>query len=91
MIIKLLIRHEGYLPGWPHVALHHPREKWEYEADQRHADMVVEALGLGAANGVATPGEIEKNWEEEQNNILLQSEKASKFRSIPRMSKTLRM
>ena len=28
----------------------------EYEADQRHADLVVSELGLGDAKGVTTPG-----------------------------------
>ena len=28
----------------------------QYEADQRHADIVVEQLGLGNAKGVSTPG-----------------------------------
>ena len=30
---------------------------WEYEADQRHADLIVKALGVEEAKGVSTPGE----------------------------------
>ena len=33
---------------------------WEYEPDQRHAEMVINALGLEEANEVSTPGEEDK-------------------------------
>ena len=32
-------------------------EGWEYEADQRHAEILVERLGMKEARAVATPGE----------------------------------
>jgi len=57
-------------------------EGWEYEPDQRHADIVVESLGLGSANATTLPGEDEKKWEEEENNELLDAAKAARFRSI---------
>ena len=37
---------------------------WFYEADQRHAELIVKALNLEGAKGVATPGEEEKPWKE---------------------------
>ena len=37
------------------------------EADQRHADIIIERMNLKGANGVKTPGEDEKSWEEEIN------------------------
>ena len=37
-------------------------EGWEYEADQRHADMIVQEMGLTKANSVKTPGEDEPSW-----------------------------
>ena len=40
---------------------------WEYEPDQRHAELVVEQMGMSEANTVSTPGEDEKRWEEEEN------------------------
>ena len=33
------------------------KEGWEYEADQRHADILVERLRMKDAGGVATLGE----------------------------------
>ena len=57
-------------------------EGWEYEADQRHAEIVIEALGLNTAKTVTTPGENEKEWETEANKDLLDKEKASLYRSI---------
>ena len=55
---------------------------WEYEPDQRHADMIIEAMGLQNSKGVSTPAEEEKAWEEEQNNEELQTEKITTFRRI---------
>ena len=43
-------------------------EGWEYEPDQRHAEMIVEAMGLQNSKSVSTPAEEEKAWEEEANN-----------------------
>ena len=36
-------------------------DDWEYEADQRHADLLVEGLGLERAKSVLTPGEKTKS------------------------------
>ena len=55
---------------------------WEYEPDQRHADIIVEAMGMKDAKGVATPTEDEKVWEEEANDEELDAEKATKFRKV---------
>ena len=41
---------------------------WEYEPDQRHAEIIIGALGLEDARGVSTPGEEEKAWEEEDDS-----------------------
>lgn len=53
---------------------------WEYEPDQRHAELIVEMLILKDANAVSTPGEDEKRWEEEENQEVLDEEKARRFR-----------
>ena len=53
---------------------------WEYEADQRHIDMLIEGLGLGHAKSVASPGEEEKKWEVEENAQPLDPDKAKSFR-----------
>ena len=53
---------------------------WEYEPDQRHADIIVEAMGLREGKGVLTPTEDEKVWEEKANDEELDAEKATQFR-----------
>ena len=55
---------------------------WEYEPDQRHAEMIVEAMGLQKAKGVSTPAEDEKPWEEQSNEEELCTDKATTFRRI---------
>ena len=45
---------------------------WEYEADQRHADLIVKAMNLENANSVQTPGEELKSWDQENDNKLLE-------------------
>ena len=55
---------------------------WEYEPDQRHAELIVESLGLTSANAVTTPGEDEKKWEETENQKPLDEEKTKRFRQI---------
>ena len=57
-------------------------EGWEYEPDQRHADMIVNSLGLQDAKPVDSPGEDEKKHEEEENKVELDKERATAFRSI---------
>ena len=53
---------------------------WEYEPDQRHTDMLIEGLGLSQARSVTSPGEEEKKWEEEENAVLLEPDRAKNFR-----------
>jgi hypothetical protein len=55
---------------------------WEYEPDQRHVEIIVDMLGLKEAKPVETPTEDLKKWEEEENDVELESSKATKFRSI---------
>ena len=45
---------------------------WETEADQRHADILITELNLKSANGVTSPGEDEKKWDDEENIIMLE-------------------
>ena len=55
---------------------------WEYEPDQRHSEIIIEAMGLKEAKGVSTPTEDEKVWEEKDNDEELDAEKATRFRKI---------
>ena len=57
-------------------------EGWVYEADQRHADLIVEALGLTEANSAKTPCEDEKEWEREENEERLEPTEATRYRGI---------
>lgn len=55
---------------------------WEYEPDQRHAELFVKGLGWENAKAVKAPGMDEKPWEEEDNARALGPAEASRFRSI---------
>ena len=55
---------------------------WFYEADQRHAELIVKALNLEGAKGVATPGEDEKPWKEDEDADALKGKDASSYRAI---------
>ena len=57
-------------------------EGWHYEADQRHAEIIVSALGLENAKAVVTPGEDEKPWEHEENQTALTLAEASTYRAL---------
>ena len=52
---------------------------WEYEPDQRHADMIVEQLGLKEAKAVDTPTEEEKKWEAEEDAQELSPDRQRNF------------
>ena len=55
---------------------------WEYEADQRHVDLLIDGLSLSQAKGAATPGEEEKKWEEEENREELTGEAVRQYRGF---------
>ena len=53
---------------------------WTYEADQRHGELIVSMLDLGNANPVNSPGEDEKETQEDDPEI--EGSKATRFRAI---------
>ena len=55
---------------------------WGYEPDQRHAEMIVEQLGLKDVKPIETPTEEEKKWEKEEDEKELDTDKQRHFRSI---------
>ena len=55
---------------------------WEVEADQRHADLIVQELALENARGVITPGENEPRRKDGENEEELSSEEATRYRGI---------
>ena len=57
-------------------------EGWEYEADQRHAELIVKGLGLEEAKAVATSAEGERPWLAEEDEEKLGSREAREFRGL---------
>ena len=55
---------------------------WEIEPDQRHADIIVHELGLSDSKPVSTPGETESRQEEGEDQELLDSNLATKYRAL---------
>ena len=55
---------------------------WEYEADQRHADLIVQMLKLDKANPVKTAGGEEPKWKMEDNERMLGKEEATLYRVV---------
>ena len=55
---------------------------WEYEADQRHAELIVKTLKLEDAKAVSTPGEDEKEWLMEEESEKLGEIQAREYRAL---------
>ena len=55
---------------------------WEYEPDQRHADILIQAMNLSGAKGVKAPGEDEKNWEMSENDQAVDAKEETHFRAL---------
>ena len=53
---------------------------WEYEPDQRHAELIVKELGLDTANGLSTPGDKLRDGEIDETE--LDPQKATRYRQI---------
>ena len=49
---------------------------WEYEADHRHGELIVELMGLKEANGVDSPGDEPQAWAEEEDEEELGYQRA---------------
>ena len=58
------------------------QEGWEYEADQRHGELIIQTLAMEGAKTVVSPGEDAKAWGEEQDQEKLGPEKASEYRGL---------
>ena len=57
-------------------------EGWECEPDQRHADILIQAMNLSGAKGVKAPGEDEKNWEMSENDQAVDPKEETPFRAL---------
>ena len=49
-------------------------EGLQYEADQRHADIIVQAMKMSDCKPVTTAGEDSNDWQEEEDNLPLPKE-----------------
>ena len=52
---------------------------WEYEADQRHAELIVREMGMESAKSVKTPGEDVPAWKLDTEEEYLEGAQATKF------------
>jgi len=57
-------------------------EGWEYEADPRHAELIMEQLGTDSGKSVSTPGIDEDKDEDPEEEEKLAGEEASKYRGV---------
>ena len=65
------------------------QEGWEYEADQRHADIIIKAMNMEAGKEVGTAGEDEKPWKEEEESVLLPKTQETEYRALAARAKYL--
>ena len=59
------------------------------EPDQRHADLIIQELGLHESNSVITPGENEPRPKEGENEEPLEESEATRYRAIAVLAKYL--
>ena len=57
-------------------------EGWEYEADQRHADLIIQELGPSCKGTLSHPGGDKKTLEEEGVSKELAGAEATRIRAV---------
>ena len=62
--------------------LRYTTEGWEYEADQRHGEILAKTMNLQDSKPVATPGEEDKPWLEQEEEEELGTAEASEYRAL---------
>ena len=55
---------------------------WEYEADQRHVDLIVKETGADKASVLSHPGGDKKDIEKEEESEELQGAEGTRFRAV---------
>ena len=58
------------------------KEGWEYEADKRHADLIIQETGASKLGALSHPGGDKKVIEEEERSEELQGKTATRFRAV---------
>ena len=61
----------------------------EYEADQRHGEYLIKAVGLSEANGFSSPGEELKPWQAAEDEQSLDAKDSSEYRALAARVKLL--
>ena len=56
------------------------KQRWEYEADQRHADLIIQETGASKLSALSHPGGDKQFIEEEEQSEELQGKEA--FRAV---------
>ena len=85
----------GCRSGWQECAVEEKKEArilnrivrwtsqgWEYEADQRHAELIVKAMGVEGGKAVSSPGEDEPAWKVDDNEKPLGMKEATLYRMV---------
>ena len=62
---------------------------WEYEADQRHADLIIRETGADKLSPLSHPGGDKKTIEEEERSEELRGQEATRFRAVAARSNYL--
>ena len=62
---------------------------WEYEADQRHADLIIRETGASKLSSLSHPGGDKKTIEEEVKSEELKGQEATRFRAVAARSNYL--
>ena len=55
---------------------------WEYEADQRHADLIIQEAGAANMSSLIEPGGDKKAMGEEEKSEELVGAEATRFRAV---------
>ena len=55
---------------------------WEYEADQRHVDLIIQETGASSKGTLSHPGGDNKMWGEEGDSKELVGSEATRFRAV---------
>jgi hypothetical protein len=64
---------------------------WEYEPDQRHADIIIDTMNLGCAKDLTTPYEDEKDRDQETGDEELPTQNQTQFRMLAARANYLAM
>ena len=65
-----------------HRVIRYCQGKWQHEADQRHAELIVQAMGMKEGKAVKTPGEDSPSWKMEDEEEYLGKSETTSYRMV---------